>query len=139
MAEVTFNEVDKVYAAGVYAVKDLTLDIHDGEFLVLVGPSGCGKTTALRMVAGLEEISDGTISIGDRIVNALERGRRRVIYPGRMRVGFTLPGVARWYSRTLAARTWSTVDSARREELMGMAVRTGSMGDAVAREAREAC
>jgi multiple sugar transport system ATP-binding protein len=69
MAEVTFNEVDKVYAAGVYAVKGLSLEIHDGEFLVLVGPSGCGKTTALRMVAGLEEISDGTISIGDRVVN----------------------------------------------------------------------
>ena len=69
MAEVVFNEVDKVYANGVQAVFDLSLDIGDGEFLVLVGPSGCGKTTALRMVAGLEEISDGTVSIGGRVVN----------------------------------------------------------------------
>jgi multiple sugar transport system ATP-binding protein len=78
MAEVTFNEVDKVYAAGVYAVKDLSLEIHDGEFLVLVGPSGCGKTTALRMVAGLEQISDGTISIGDRVVNELTPKERDI-------------------------------------------------------------
>ena len=56
MADVSFNEVDKVYENGFHAVKDLTLEIHDGEFLVLVGPSGCGKTTALRMVAGLEDI-----------------------------------------------------------------------------------
>jgi multiple sugar transport system ATP-binding protein len=69
MADVSFNEVDKVYENGVQAVFDLTLDIHDGEFLVLVGPSGCGKTTALRMVAGLETISGGTVSIGGRIVN----------------------------------------------------------------------
>jgi multiple sugar transport system ATP-binding protein len=69
MADVVFNEVDKVYENGVQAVFDLTLDIHDGEFLVLVGPSGCGKTTALRMVAGLEDISDGTVSIGGRVVN----------------------------------------------------------------------
>jgi multiple sugar transport system ATP-binding protein len=78
MAEVTFNEVAKVYAAGVYAVKDLSLEIHDGEFLVLVGPSGCGKTTALRMVAGLEEISGGTISIGDRVVNELTPKERDI-------------------------------------------------------------
>ncbi len=71
MAEVEFKDVDKVYDNGVQAVFDLSLQIQDGEFLVLVGPSGCGKTTALRMVAGLEEISDGTISIGDRVVNSL--------------------------------------------------------------------
>ena len=71
MAEVAFNAVDKIYGEDVHAVQDLTLDIADGEFLVLVGPSGCGKTTALRMVAGLEEISGGTISIGGRVVNQL--------------------------------------------------------------------
>jgi multiple sugar transport system ATP-binding protein len=69
MADVAFNEVDKVYENGFHAVRDLSLQIEDGEFLVLVGPSGCGKTTALRMVAGLEEISDGTVSIGGRVVN----------------------------------------------------------------------
>ena len=69
MADVAFNDVDKIYDNGVQAVFGLTLDIHDAEFLVLVGPSGCGKTTALRMVAGLEDISDGTVSIGGRVVN----------------------------------------------------------------------
>jgi multiple sugar transport system ATP-binding protein len=78
MADVAFYEVDKVYDNGVQAVFDLTLDIHDGEFLVLVGPSGCGKTTALRMVAGLEDISDGTLSIGGRIVNDLTPKERDI-------------------------------------------------------------
>ena len=78
MADVAFNEVDKIYDNGVQAVFDLTLDIHDGEFLVLVGPSGCGKTTALRMVAGLEDISDGTLSIGGRVVNMLSPKERDI-------------------------------------------------------------
>ena len=70
MATVTFDHVWKRYGE-VTAVKDLNLDIQDEEFLVLVGPSGCGKTTALRMIAGLEEISEGTLKIGDRVVNDL--------------------------------------------------------------------
>jgi multiple sugar transport system ATP-binding protein len=78
MADVVFNEVDKVYDNGVQAVFDLSLDIGDGEFLVLVGPSGCGKTTALRMVAGLEEISDGTVSIGGRVVNNMTPKERDI-------------------------------------------------------------
>jgi len=78
MADVVFNEVDKVYDNGVQAVFDLTLDVGDGEFLVLVGPSGCGKTTALRMVAGLEDISDGTVSIGGRVVNDLTPKERDI-------------------------------------------------------------
>jgi multiple sugar transport system ATP-binding protein len=69
VAEVVFDEVTKVYADGTKAVDSLALDIADGEFVVLVGPSGCGKTTALRMVAGLEDISGGAVRIGDRIVN----------------------------------------------------------------------
>jgi ABC-type uncharacterized transport system YnjBCD ATPase subunit/RNA polymerase-binding transcription factor DksA len=69
MAEVAFQHVAKVYPDGTRAVDDLTLEIDDGEFVVIVGPSGSGKTTALRMVAGLEEISEGTISIGGRVVN----------------------------------------------------------------------
>lgn len=71
MAEVKFESVDKVFDNGVKAVSSLSLEIHDGEFLVLVGPSGCGKTTALRMVAGLEAISGGTVSIGGTVVNDL--------------------------------------------------------------------
>jgi multiple sugar transport system ATP-binding protein len=69
MARVAFDEATKVYPGPVVALDRLTLDVADGEFLILVGPSGCGKSTALRMVAGLERISDGTISIGDRVVN----------------------------------------------------------------------
>ena len=69
MAEVVFDGVTKVYADGTKAVNSLALEIADGEFMVLVGPSGCGKTTALRMVAGLEEISSGLVRIGDRVVN----------------------------------------------------------------------
>ncbi|KAA0217368.1 MAG: sn-glycerol-3-phosphate ABC transporter ATP-binding protein UgpC [Leptolyngbya sp. PLA3] len=69
MAEVTLNDVWKVYQGGVEAVREFSLDIADGEFVVLVGPSGCGKSTTLRMIAGLEEVSRGTIRIGDRVVN----------------------------------------------------------------------
>ena len=69
MAGVTFSGVSKVYPDGTRAVSDMDLAIDDGEFVVLVGPSGCGKTTALRMLAGLEDISSGTISIDDTVVN----------------------------------------------------------------------
>jgi ABC-type sugar transport system ATPase subunit len=69
VATVTLEHVSKTYPNGTQAVIDLSLDVADGEFLVLVGPSGCGKTTALRMVAGLEDITDGTLRIGDRVVN----------------------------------------------------------------------
>jgi multiple sugar transport system ATP-binding protein len=78
MASVSFAGVGKVYPDGTRAVLDLNLEIGDGEFIVLVGPSGCGKTTALRMVAGLEEISEGEISIGDRVVNLDEPRKRDV-------------------------------------------------------------
>jgi multiple sugar transport system ATP-binding protein len=71
MAEILLEQVSKVYSGGVRGVDQLTLDIRDGEFMVLVGPSGCGKSTALRMIAGLEEITSGTISIGGRVVNDL--------------------------------------------------------------------
>jgi multiple sugar transport system ATP-binding protein len=68
MATVTFDHVTKRFG-DVVAVHDLNLEIRDGEFMVLVGPSGCGKTTSLRMIAGLEEITEGTLKIGDRVVN----------------------------------------------------------------------
>ena len=71
MADIHLSHVSKVYDDHVVAVHDLNLEIAEGEFVVLVGPSGCGKTTALRMVAGLEEITDGEIRIGDRVVNDL--------------------------------------------------------------------
>jgi multiple sugar transport system ATP-binding protein len=71
VASVSFDHVRKVYPDGTVAVQDLTLEIPDGELMVLVGPSGCGKTTALRMVAGLEEISEGEVRIGNEVVNKL--------------------------------------------------------------------
>jgi multiple sugar transport system ATP-binding protein len=71
MAEIKLKDVTKRYADGTEAVKKMNLDIKDGEFMILVGPSGCGKSTALRMIAGLEDISEGELSIGDRVVNNL--------------------------------------------------------------------
>ncbi len=69
MATVDMQQLNKVYENGFHAVKDFTLDVRDGEFMVLVGPSGSGKTTALRMVAGLEDITSGTLLIGGKVVN----------------------------------------------------------------------
>src|SRR3954466_16406701 len=71
MAQIELVHLSKMYGGDVMAVRDLNLQVAEGEFVVLVGPSGCGKTTALRMVAGLEEITSGEIRIGDRIVNEL--------------------------------------------------------------------
>ena len=78
MAEVVLKKVSKVYPGNVVAVRDLDLHVADGEQVVLVGPSGCGKTTTLRMIAGLEEITSGTIRIGDRVVNTVHPKDRDV-------------------------------------------------------------
>jgi multiple sugar transport system ATP-binding protein len=78
MAAITLEKVNKIFDDGTHAVSDLSLEISDGEFLVLVGPSGCGKTTALRMVAGLESMTDGEIWIGERLVNDLHPRARDV-------------------------------------------------------------
>ncbi|MEM9185050.1 MAG: sn-glycerol-3-phosphate ABC transporter ATP-binding protein UgpC [Planctomycetota bacterium] len=78
MASVTLTGVNKVYPDGFHAVRDVSVDIADGEFVVLVGPSGCGKSTTLRMVAGLEDISSGEIAIGDRVVNRVQPGDRDI-------------------------------------------------------------
>jgi multiple sugar transport system ATP-binding protein len=78
MAHVTLSHVGKVYPDGTEAVRELDLEVGDGELVVLVGPSGCGKTTALRMVAGLEEITSGEIRIGDRVINDLDPRERDI-------------------------------------------------------------
>ncbi|MCY3578173.1 MAG: sn-glycerol-3-phosphate ABC transporter ATP-binding protein UgpC [bacterium] len=101
MASITIDQVDKVYPNDFQAIHSLSLEIEDGEFLVLVGPSGCGKSTALRMVAGLEEITAGVLTIGDRVVNDVEPKNRDIamvfqnyaLYPHmtvRENVGFAL-------------------------------------------------
>ena len=81
MASITLSHILKTYGAGAKAntvIHDLNASIGDGEFVVIVGPSGCGKSTLLRMVAGLEDISGGTISIGERVVNELEPAERDI-------------------------------------------------------------
>ena len=69
MASLSLRGIYKRYPGGVVAVSDFTMNIKDKEFIILVGPSGCGKSTTLRMIAGLEEISEGELFIGDRLVN----------------------------------------------------------------------
>src|SRR5688500_17173647 len=69
MARIQLDKVTKTYGDGYEAVKQMDLDINDGEFMILVGPSGCGKSTALRMIAGLEDITSGELRIGDEVVN----------------------------------------------------------------------
>ena len=78
MASITFTKIWKIYNKKVIAVRDLNLVVKDHEFLALLGPSGCGKTTSLRMVAGLEDITAGEISIGDRVVNDLKPRQRDI-------------------------------------------------------------
>ncbi|MBA3291468.1 MAG: ATP-binding cassette domain-containing protein, partial [Actinobacteria bacterium] len=72
VAEIVLEDVTKRYGDGTLAVESLDLSIEDGEFMVFVGPSGCGKTTALRMIAGLETITEGKLKIGDDVVNDMQ-------------------------------------------------------------------
>jgi multiple sugar transport system ATP-binding protein len=78
VAEIVLDDVTKVYADGTVAVRNVSLEIPDGQLMVLVGPSGCGKTTILRMVAGLEEITDGVVRIGDKVVNEVSPKNRDI-------------------------------------------------------------
>src|SRR6266550_327366 len=71
MAEIVLDGVSKRFADGYEAVKDMNLDVSDGEFMILVGPSGCGKSTALRLIAGLEDITEGELRIGETVVNQM--------------------------------------------------------------------
>ena len=85
MSNIAFEHITKRYSDGFEAVKDMNINIDDGEFMVLVGPSGSGKSTALRMVAGLEDITEGELKIGNEIIN---HAKRRI-------------GTSRWSSRTM--------------------------------------
>src|ERR1700690_1235768 len=109
MAQIVFDNVSKQYSDGIFAVRSLNLAIDDGEFLVLVGPSGCGKSTALRMVAGLEDISEGRILVGDAVANDLTPRDRNIamifqsyaLYPHltvaeNIGFGLRVRGVSKW-------------------------------------------
>jgi ABC-type Na+ transport system ATPase subunit NatA len=87
VAEIEIDNVSKVFPDGTRAVSSLSLDIGNGDFCVLVGPSGCGKTTGLRMVAGLEDVTEGTIRIGERVVNDLPAKDRDVAMEQGARAG----------------------------------------------------
>src|SRR4051794_25870705 len=152
MAAITFDDVTKTYGDGYLAVSHLKLDVEDGEFVVLVGPSGCGKTTALRMIAGLEEITGGQIRIGDRVVNNLPPGDRDVamvfqnyaLYPHMTvaeNIGFALrmrkvpkAEARRWIAET--ARIIGLVDHLDRKpgQLSGGQRQRVAMGRAIVRE-----
>lgn len=80
MASIQFKNVKKTYDNGVTVIKDLNLDIKDKEFVVLVGPSGCGKSTTLRMIAGLEDVTEGDLYIGDTRVNDVEPKNRDIAF-----------------------------------------------------------
>ncbi|MEP7334849.1 MAG: sn-glycerol-3-phosphate ABC transporter ATP-binding protein UgpC [Actinomycetota bacterium] len=152
MADITLEQLTKVYPDGTKAVTSLDLKIEDGELVVFVGPSGCGKTTALRMIAGLEEITDGTVRIGDEVVNDLPPKDRDIamifqnyaLYPhmsafDNMAFGLKLRKVPRDQRRTRVGRTAQMLGL---PEVLGKKPRTLSggqrqrvaMGRAIVRE-----
>jgi multiple sugar transport system ATP-binding protein len=154
MAEITLDRLTKVYGDGTRAVADLDLEIADGEFVVLVGPSGCGKTSALRMVAGLEPITDGRVLIGGEVVNKLPPKDRDIamifqnyaLYPhmsafDNMAFGLKLRGMKR---ERRSARVRSTATTLGLAEVLPKKPRTLSggqrqrvaMGRAIVREPR---
>jgi multiple sugar transport system ATP-binding protein len=154
MAEITLDRLTKVYGDGTRAVSDLDLEIVDGEFVVLVGPSGCGKTSALRMVAGLEPITDGRVLIGGEVVNKLPPKDRDIamifqnyaLYPhmsafDNMAFGLKLRGMKR---ERRSARVRSTATTLGLAEVLPKKPRTLSggqrqrvaMGRAIVREPR---
>jgi multiple sugar transport system ATP-binding protein len=154
MAEITLEKLTKVYGDGTRAVSELDLEIEDGEFVVLVGPSGCGKTSALRMVAGLEPITDGQVVIGGEIVNNLPPKDRDIamifqnyaLYPhmsafDNMAFGLKLRGVKKDNRRnrvTGAAQTLGLAEVLRKKPrtLSGGQRQRVAMGRAIVREPR---
>ena len=103
MAQIVLDQVDKVYPGGVKGVDGLSLEIEDREFMVLVGPSGCGKSTTLRMIAGLEEITSGTVTIGGRVVNE--------VLPKDRDIAMVFQNYALYPHMTRATRTWPSGSS----------------------------
>src|SRR5437764_1643709 len=154
MAQIVLDHVEKVYPGGIKALDDLNLDVKEGEFMVLVGPSGCGKSTALRSIAGLEEITGGTVRIGDQVVNDLPPKDRDIamvfqnyaLYPhmsayDNMAFALKLRGVAKPEVErrvTGSARILGLLDSLRKKPrtLSGGQRQRVAMGRAIVREPR---
>ena len=154
MAEITLEKLTKVYGDGTRAVSELDLEIEDGEFVVLVGPSGCGKTSALRMVAGLEPITEGRVLIGGEVVNKLPPKDRDVamvfqnyaLYPNmsafkNMAFGLKLRGMKRGPRRTRVRNAATTLGLAevlpkKPRTLSGGQRQRVAMGRAIVREPR---
>jgi multiple sugar transport system ATP-binding protein len=134
VAAISLSQLTKVYATGVKALDALDLEVEDGEFVVLVGPSGCGKTTALRMVAGLERITSGTVSLGSRVVNDISPRQRDIamvfqnyaLYPHLsvyQNIGFALEN--------------KKVERAERDRRIRAAAETLGLGDLLGRKPRQ--
>jgi len=152
MADLKLSGVGKTYPGGVAAVADVDVEIADGEFIVLVGPSGCGKSTILRMIAGLETITQGTVEIGGRVVNALEPGERDIamvfqnyaLYPhmsvrGNMEYGLRnqgtpRPEIDRRVTRAAAALRIEQFLDRKPRQLSGGQRQRVAMGRAIVRE-----
>jgi multiple sugar transport system ATP-binding protein len=134
MAEIELSHIDKRYAgADALTVRDLNLHIRDGEFMVLVGPSGCGKTTALRMVAGLEEITDGELRIGDRVVNDMPPRERDIAFVFQ---NYALYPHMTVYDNMAFGLKLAKVDKATRDKRVREAAKTLGLEEYLARKPR---
>ena len=141
MATVSFSGVGKVYRDGTRALQRFDLDVADGEFMVFVGPSGCGKTTALRMVAGLEDITDGTLRIGDDIVNQVDPRHRDVAMVFQSYALYPHLTVAKNIASPLMVREYAVdggprrkLTRAERDEYVAEAARVLDLGDYLGRK-----
>ena len=134
MAEIELSHIDKQYeGADTLTVRDLSLQIADGEFMVLVGPSGCGKTTALRMVAGLEEITDGELRIGGRVVNDMPPRERDIAFVFQ---NYALYPHMDVYDNMAFGLKLAKVDKATRDERVRQAARTLGLEEYLHRKPR---
>ncbi len=133
MSAITFDGISKDFD-GVLAVDDLSLHVADGEFLVLLGPSGCGKSTALRMLAGLEDPSSGTISIGEEIVNEVDARHRDVAMVFQSYALYPHMTVAKNIESPLVGRRSERTDKAARVELVGRVAEMLGLADLLDRK-----
>jgi ABC-type sugar transport system ATPase subunit len=136
MSAVTFDGVTKRFGE-VVAVEDLSLQIADGEFMVLLGPSGCGKSTALRMIAGLEEITSGILTIGERVINHIPPRDRDIAMVFQSYALYPHMSVAKNIESPLVANKNAKVDAAERQRRVAEAARALGLGDFLGRKPGE--